>query len=57
MVWTAHKPANCMLGKQHKKEQKKKPQKSNSGTVAATAAAELNTQFAALMATLAGLEE
>jgi hypothetical protein len=27
MVWTAHKPANCMLGKQHKEEQNKKPQK------------------------------
>jgi hypothetical protein len=25
MAWTAHKPANCMLGKQHKEEQKKNP--------------------------------
>jgi hypothetical protein len=27
MVWTIHKPANCLLGKQHKEEQKKKLQK------------------------------
>jgi hypothetical protein len=23
MVWTVHKPADCLLGKQHKEEQKK----------------------------------
>ncbi len=32
MVWTVHKPANCLLGKQHMEDQKKKPQKANSAT-------------------------
>ncbi len=57
MGWTAHKPANCMLDKQHKEEQKKKPQKANSATVAAAATAEVNPHFAVLMATLADLEK
>ncbi len=39
MAWTVHKPTNCLLGKQHKKEQKKKPQKADSATFAAAAAA------------------
>ncbi len=25
MAWTVHKPANCLLDKQHKEDQKKKP--------------------------------
>jgi hypothetical protein len=37
MAWTIHKPADCLLGKQHKEEQKKKPQKANSATIAAAA--------------------
>jgi hypothetical protein len=53
MAWTAHKPANFMLGKQHKGEQKKKPQKDNSGSVAAAATTVANPHFAALMAALA----
>jgi hypothetical protein len=57
MVWTAHKPANCMLGKQHKKEQKKKPQMANSATVATATVTAVNPHFFALMATLANLEE
>jgi hypothetical protein len=57
MAWTAHKPANCMPGKQHKEEQKKKPQKANSATIAAAAAIAVNPHFAMLMATLANLEE
>jgi hypothetical protein len=57
MAWTVHKPANCMLGKQHKEEQKKKPQKANSAAVAATAATSINSHFTTLMATLANLEE
>ncbi len=32
MAWTVHKPANCLPGKQHKEDQKKKPHKANSGT-------------------------
>ena len=57
MAWTVHKPADCMLGKQHKEEQKKKPQKANSATVAAAAATVVNPHFAALMPTLVDLEE
>jgi hypothetical protein len=57
MVWTAHEPADCMLGKQHKEEHKKKPQKANSATVAAAAAIAVNPHFTMLMATLANLEE
>jgi hypothetical protein len=57
MVWTAHKPANCLLGKQHKEDQKKKPQKANSATIAAATATVMNPHFAALKATLADLEE
>ncbi len=57
MAWTAHKPANFMLGKQHKEEQKKKLQNANSATVAAAAAIAVNPHFATLMATLANLEE
>jgi hypothetical protein len=46
-----------MLGKQHKEEQKKEPQKANSTTVAAAAVTVANPHFAMLMATLAALEE
>ncbi len=38
MAWTVHRPTDCLLGKQHKEEQKKKPQKANSATVDAAAA-------------------
>ncbi len=54
MVWTVHKPADCLLGKGHKEEQKKKPQKANSATFAAAA---VNPQFAALMASISDLDE
>jgi hypothetical protein len=57
MAWTIHKPANCFLGKQHKEEQNKKPQKANSATFAAAAVMAVNPQFAALMASIANLEE
>jgi hypothetical protein len=56
-AWTVHKPANCLLGKQHKEDQKKKPQKANSATFAAAAAMAVNPQLAALMALIADLEE
>jgi hypothetical protein len=44
MAWTVHKPANCLLGKQHKEDQKKKPQKAvaNSTTLVAAAAMVVN---------------
>ena len=58
MGWNVHKPANCLLGKQHKEDQKKKPQKAvaNSTTFAAAAATAVNPHFAALMASIADLE-
>ncbi len=57
MVWTVHKPADCLLGKQHKEEKKKKPQTANSATVAAATATAVNPHFVALMATKANMEE
>jgi hypothetical protein len=55
MVWTVHKPADCLLGKQHKQDQRKKPQKANSATFAAAAAMAVSSQFATLMASIADL--
>jgi hypothetical protein len=57
MAWTVHKPADCLLGKQHKEEQKKKPQKADSATVAAAAATTVNPHFAVLVASVVNLEE
>jgi hypothetical protein len=57
MAWTVHKPVDCLLSKQHKEEQKKKPHKADSGTFAAATATALNPQFAALMASIANLDE
>jgi hypothetical protein len=45
MAWMVHKPADCLLGKQHKEDQKKKPQKANSANIAAAAATTVNPQF------------
>jgi hypothetical protein len=56
MAWTVYKPANCLLGKQHKEEQKK-PYKANSVTVAAAATSAVNPQFAALMTAMANLDQ
>jgi hypothetical protein len=56
MAWTVHKPDDCYLGKQHKDEQKKKPHKANSATVAAVATSAVNPHFAALMAAMANLD-
>jgi len=50
MALTVHKPADCLLGKQQKEEQQKKPFKANSATVAAAATLAVNPHFAALMA-------
>jgi hypothetical protein len=59
MAWTIHKPADCLLGKQHKEEQKKKPQKAvvNSITFAAAAATAVNPRFAILMASITNLDK
>ncbi len=56
MAWTVHKPADCLLGKQHKEEQKK-THKANSATVAAVATSTVNPHFAALMAAMANLDQ
>ncbi len=52
---TVHKPADCLLGKQHKDEQKK-PYKANSATVAAVATSAINPHFVTLMAAMANLD-
>jgi hypothetical protein len=57
MAWTVYKPADCLLGKQHKEEQKQEPQKANSATVAAAATTALHPCYVALMATMANLEK
>jgi hypothetical protein len=57
MAWTVHKPADCLLGKQHKEEQKKKPHKANSGNFAAATATAVNPQFAAFMASITNLDK
>jgi hypothetical protein len=57
VAWTVHKPADCLMGKQHKEEQKKKPQKANSAAIAAAATSVVNPHFAALMASVANLKE
>ncbi len=59
MVWTVHKPADCLLGKQHKDDQKKKPQKAaaNSATFTATTATAVNPQFSTLIVSIADLED
>ena len=41
MAWTVHKPADCLLGKQHNEEQKK-PIKANSATIATAATSAMN---------------
>jgi hypothetical protein len=56
MAWTGHKPADCLLGKQHKE---KKPQKAvaNSATFAAAAATAANPRFTTLMVSITNLDE
>ena len=55
MAWTVHKPADCLLWKQRKDEQKKT--KANSATVAAAATLAINPHFASLMAAMANLDQ
>jgi hypothetical protein len=57
MAWTVHKLTDCLLGKQHKEEQKQKPHKANSGTFAAAAETTTNPQLAALMASIVNLDK
>ncbi len=56
MVWTVHKPADCLLGKQHKEDQKK-PIKANSATIAAAATLAMNPQFSSLLVAMANLDQ
>jgi hypothetical protein len=56
MAWTVHKPTDCLLGKQHKEEQKK-PIKANSDTIAAAVTLAMNPQFASLLAAMASLDQ
>jgi hypothetical protein len=56
MALTVHKLADCLLGKQHKEEQKK-PIKANSASVAAAATLAMNPQFASLLAAMANLDQ
>jgi hypothetical protein len=42
MAWKVHKATDCLLGKEHKEEQKKKLHKANSNTFAAAAATAVN---------------
>ncbi len=56
MAWAVHKPTDCLLGKQHKEEQRK-PIKANSATIAAAATSAMNPQFASLLAAMANLDQ
>ncbi len=56
MAWTIHKPADCLLGKQHKEEQKKTIN-ANSATIAAAATSAMNPQSASLLAAMANMDQ
>jgi hypothetical protein len=56
MAWTVHKPSDCELGKKHKDDQRKDRNKANPAVVA-SAATTINPCYAALLATLANIEE
>jgi hypothetical protein len=57
MAWTVHKPSDCELGKKHKDDQKKERNKANSAVVASAATTTISPSYAALLATLANLDE
>jgi hypothetical protein len=57
MAWTVHKPSDCELGKKHKEDQKKDCNKANSAVVASAATTTISHHYAALVATLANIEE
>jgi hypothetical protein len=61
MAWTAHKPQDCRLNPKHK-DYKKNDNKANSAVVASSATVPsatttLNNRYAALLATLATMNE
>jgi hypothetical protein len=55
MAWTAHKPSNCELGKQHKADQKKGNNNKANFAVIDSVAATLNSCCLALLTTLANM--
>jgi hypothetical protein len=57
MAWTVHKPSDCKLGKKHKDDQKKDCNKANSAVIASAATTTIRPCYAALLATLANLDE
>ncbi len=56
MAWTVHKPSDCKLGKKHKDDQWKDRNKANPAVVPSVATT-INPCYAALLATLANIEE
>jgi hypothetical protein len=56
LAWMVHKPSDCKLGKKHKDNQRKDHNKANPAVVA-SAATTINPCYAALLATLANIEE
>ncbi len=57
MAWMIHKPSDCKLGKKHKDDQKKARNKANPAVVASAATTTISPRYAALLATLANIEE
>jgi hypothetical protein len=57
MAWMIHKPSDCELGKKHKDNQKKDRNKTNPAVVASAATTTISPPYAALLATLANIEE
>jgi hypothetical protein len=55
MAWTIHKPEACLLGKQHREEQKSAYRAHPATVAAATATAAVNPYYAAFLATLGDL--
>jgi hypothetical protein len=56
MAWTVHKPSDCKLGKKHKDDQRKDRNKANPAVVI-SAATTINPHYAALLSTLANIQE
>ncbi len=57
MAWTVLKPSDCKLGKKHKDDQKKDRNTANPAIVASAATTTISPCDAALLATLANIEE
>ena len=55
MVWTVHKPSDCTLGQKHTDDQKKSKENKTNSAVVVSSATTLNNCYAALLATLAAI--